>query len=206
MSPDKDKQTTTDDKVLWQSLVDSNAAAFDLLVKRYSGSLFNYGSRFCQDRDIIKDCIQELFIELWNKRAVITQPNSVKWYLFVALRNRIFREQSKWNKTTSISEDQYDFLLEFSIESKMIEFIEDVELAEKFKKILESLPPRQREIVYLRYYEDLNFDQIAVMMNINKQSVHNLLQKAYKSIRSEWVPLITFLALLKQLHDTGFNK
>jgi RNA polymerase sigma factor (sigma-70 family) len=137
-------------------------------------------------------------VELWNKRKIIKEPASVKWYLLVAVRNRIFREQTKWNKNESLGDNDYDFLFEYSIEKKIIEHTEDIELAKKVKKMLESLPPRQQEIIYLRYYENLDFDQIAAVMNISRQSAHNLLQKAYKNIRSEWsllIYLLQFLAL-----------
>jgi RNA polymerase sigma factor (sigma-70 family) len=198
MSVDKNKRTQLEDALLWQETRNGSAAAFNALIIKYTDLLFNYGVRFSQDRDLIKDCIQELFVEIWNKRAVITQPTSVKWYLSVALRNRIFREQTKWNKAETLEEDEYDFLLEFSIESKLIAFAEDMELAQKIRQIIETLPPRQREILFLRYYQNLEYDQIADLMNISKQSVHNLLQKAYNSIRSEWTIFISLLVAMAQ--------
>ncbi|WP_129715437.1 RNA polymerase sigma factor [Pedobacter sp. SYP-B3415] len=177
---------------LWEGLRTGDGEAFNELFRNYGKKLFSYGSRFCSDRDLLKDCIQELFVGLWNKRADIPLPSSIKWYLFVALRNRIFREQTRWNRNSALAEE-YDFVIEYNIEEQMIAHAEDMELAQKLKRVLEGLPPRQREIIYLRYYEDLDHDQIASLMEINKQSVHNLLQKAYKSIRLDWVPLITLL-------------
>jgi RNA polymerase sigma factor (sigma-70 family) len=196
MSFEREKLIHHEDALLWQGLRNHDKYAFDSLVKKYTQLLFSYGTRFCQDRDIIKDCIQELFVEIWKKRSQIKEPVSVKWYLLVAIRNRIFREKTKWSRNTVLAEEDYDFLLEFSIEETIIAHTEDVELAKKVKCILESLPPRQREIVYLRYYENLDFEQIADMMNITKQSVHNLLQKAYKNIRSEWSILVSALSIL----------
>ena len=196
MSFDKAQSHLNEDALLWQGLSNGDEIAFDKLINKYFQILFSYGTRFCQDRDIVKDCIQELFVELWNKRNSIQEPNSVKWYLIVATRNRIFREQTKWNKNQSLNDDEYDFLFEYSIEKKIIEHADDIELAEKVKKTLESLPPRQKEIIYLRYYENLDFDQISVVMDISRQSAHNLLQKAYKNIRSEWSLLICLLQML----------
>ncbi|MDB5147632.1 MAG: sigma-70 family polymerase sigma factor, partial [Mucilaginibacter sp.] len=80
------------------------------------------------------------------------------------------------------------------IESKMITDLETLELSARIKQVLNALPPRQREIMYLRFYENLDFDNISQIMEISKQSVHNLLQKAYKNFRSEWlILLILFL-------------
>jgi RNA polymerase sigma factor (sigma-70 family) len=189
----KEMVAQLDDKQLWQGFREGDLVSFNFLVEKFSGSLFNYGARFCNDREIVQDCIQELFIELWNKQTSIITPGSVKWYLFTALRNRVFRAQTKWNRTETINPDEYEFFLEFDIEQKIITVTEDIELIKKVKKILETLPPRQREVVYLKYYENLSFDQIAEVMNLNKQSVHNLLQKAYNSIRGEWTFLIVIL-------------
>jgi RNA polymerase sigma factor (sigma-70 family) len=183
-----------EDALLWLGMRNGDMVAFDRLIKKYSRPLFNFVSRFCQDRDLLKDCIQELFLELWNKRSSITQPVSVKWYLFKAVRNRVFREQTKWRRNEQLDDD-YSFVLEFSIETKMIDHADDAELTKKIKKILETLPARQREIVYLRYYENLSYDEIAMIMNVNKQSVHNGLQKAYKNIRSEWGALLILLSM-----------
>lgn len=198
MTFDTRKQDQLEDELLWSGFRNGNATSFDELIKKYTDVLFNYGSRFTTDRDIVKDCIQELFVELWKKRDVLTLPKTVKWYLFIALRNRIFREQTKWNKTETLSENDHDFFLEYSIEEKIIENTDDTELANKIKTILNSLPARQREIIYLRYYENYDYEQISTLMNINKQSVHNLLQKAYKSIRSDWPTLLFLLSLMLQ--------
>jgi RNA polymerase sigma factor (sigma-70 family) len=136
--------------------------------------------------------VQDVFLELWKRRLNISATQAVKWYLFKAVRLRIFRERSKWNKGEALDES-YEFLVEFNIESKMITDLETAELSNKIRQILNTLPPRQREIMYLRFYEGLDFDSIAQIMEISKQSVHNLLQKAYKNFRSEW--LMVFLVL-----------
>lgn len=180
------EQNYTEDKELWIGLRDGDIVSYNKLVKKYFRLLFNFSIRFCQDRDIVKDCIQELYLDLWNKRHHLVQPNSVKSYLFRAIRNRILKEQTKWNKNQPVNED-YNFILEFSIEEKLIDDVQSLELADKIKKILEELPSRQREVIYLRFYENLDMDEIVEVMSISKQSAHNLLQKAYKSIRLKWI-------------------
>lgn len=192
MIPDRNLLTAADDPELWDLFRAGDEVAYTLLIKKYSKILFNYGFRFCQERDFLKDCVQDVFLELWKRRLNISATQAVKWYLFKAVRLRIFRERSKWNKGEALDES-YEFLVEFNIESKMITDLETAELSNKIRQILNTLPPRQREIMYLRFYEGLDFDSIAQIMEISKQSVHNLLQKAYKNFRSEW--LMVFLVL-----------
>ena len=192
MGPDNTDFITTDDSELWDLFREGDELAYTRLIKKYSKPLFNYGYRICQDRDFLKDCIQDVFLELWKRRLRINSTPAVKWYLFKAVRLRIFREQSKWNRGEELNDD-YQFLVEFNIESKMITDLENVELSAKIKQILNNLPPRQKEILYFRFYENLDFDHISQIMDISKQSVHNLLQKAYKNFRAEWIALLIVL-------------
>jgi RNA polymerase sigma factor (sigma-70 family) len=197
MVPDNNFSITDDDSELWDLFRAGDEVAYTRFIKKYSKILFNYGFRICQDKDFLKDCIQDVFLELWNRRLKINPTQAVKWYLFKAVRLRIFREQSKWNRNETPDEN-YTFLVEFNIESKMITDLETMELGTRIKQVLNGLPPRQREIMYLRFYENLDFENISQIMEISKQSVHNLLQKAYKNFRAEWVVLLIAFSNLNQ--------
>lgn len=197
MVPDNNFSIAADDSELWDLFRAGDEVAYTRLIKKYSKILFNYGFRICQDKDFLKDCIQDVFLELWNRRLKISPTQAVKWYLFKAVRLRIFREQSKWNRNETPDEN-YTFLVEFNIESKMITDLETMEQGTRIKQVLNALPPRQREIMYLRFYENLDFENISQIMEISKQSVHNLLQKAYKNFRAEWVVLLIAFSNLNQ--------
>ncbi|MDB5127084.1 MAG: sigma-70 family polymerase sigma factor [Mucilaginibacter sp.] len=188
-----------EDSELWDLFRTGNQLAYTQLVNRYYKQLFNYGRRFCQDREFLMDCIQEVFFELWKRKEKIKSTPAVKWYLFKAVRLRIFRDQSKWTKNEELS-DEYNFLVEFNIESKIINDLEINDLSVKVKNILNALPPRQQEIMYLRFYEGLALNQISEIMGISNQSLRNLLQKSYKNFRAEWIPLLIFLSCCKLLN------
>lgn len=184
------------DQELWVRFRRGEELAYTKLMNRYARPMYNYGYRFCQNSDLIRDCVQEVFLELWKKRSKVNSTPSVKWYLFKSLRLRIFRDQSKWQRNEPL-DDNYNFLVEFNIESRLIEAADVQELSSKIKDALNNLPPRQCEILYLRFYEDLNYEQISDLMGITRQSVHNLLQKAFKSFRAQWtifllMPLFVF--------------
>lgn len=176
---------------------DADRRAYTELIKKYSKQLFDFGYRFCPDDDIVKDCIQQLYLDLWNRRFDISESSTIKSYLFKAIKNRVLREKNKWLKD-ELLDDNYDFVLEFGIDSKLIAETADRELAEKVKSVLQALPARQREIIYLKFFEDLDILQISNIMNINRQSAHNLLQKAYTSIRGDWAVLLFFISILHQ--------
>lgn len=175
-----------EDIELWQKIRDGSHAAYANLVEKYSNILLNYGFRVRQDSDFVKDCIQELFIEIWKRRRRAAPVSSVKSYLFTSLRRRILRDQTKWNRN-ELLDDGYTFIVEFDIEHKLISTHQTQEIALKIKRILDHLPPRQKEILYLRFFEGLDFIEISRIMDISRQSVHNLLQKAYKNFKKEWI-------------------
>lgn len=185
---------------LSQNLKDDYARrAYTDLIQKYSKQLFDFGYRFCPDEDIVKDCIQQLYLDLWNRRFDISESSTIKSYLFKAIRNRVLREKSKWLKNELLDED-YDFVLELAIDSKLITDTANLELAEKVRRAIQTLPSRQREIIYLKFFEDLDIQQISSIMNINKQSAHNLLQKAYNSIRVDWSVLLLLFATTLRLY------
>ncbi|MDR6194989.1 RNA polymerase sigma factor [Siphonobacter sp. SORGH_AS_0500] len=196
--PSSEKSSLHLDQELWSRFRGGDAGAFSDLMRRYSRLLFRYGSRLSPNSDLVKDCIQDIYFDLWEHRATIRQTVSVKPYLFKALRLRIFREQGKWNRYENL-EDEMPFSVEFSVENQLIEMQETEDMKEKLQKLLNTLPKRQKEILYLKFYEELNHDDIAKVMNMNRQSVYNLMHEAILRLRKNWYSSCTYPALILAL-------
>jgi RNA polymerase sigma factor (sigma-70 family) len=162
--------------------------ALALLMQKYYTSLYNYGVRFVQDDALIKDCIQEVFISLWQRRQTIGQILSPHFYLLRAIKNKVLKQLDAVHRK-SFNEplaDDYDFSYELSIEKIVIARQVSETNALRIKSILALLSKREREVVYLKYYQYLDNEQIAELMNINRQSVYNLLHDAIRKLRSLW--------------------
>jgi RNA polymerase sigma factor (sigma-70 family) len=168
-------------------LQQGEANALASLMRIHYNDLYNYGSRFTKDGRLIKDCIQEVFISLWQRRETAGNILSPKYYLLRAIRNKILKTL---NKNARISTEQlseeYDFFYEFSIEKMIIEKQMSEEKARKLKKTLSLLSKRQSEIIYLKFYQHLDHGQIAELMHVSRQSVYNLLHEAIHKLRSLW--------------------
>jgi RNA polymerase sigma factor (sigma-70 family) len=147
-------------------------------------NLFAYGTKFRNDPEFVKDCLQDLFLELWKNKATLGSTNFVKSYLFKCVRNKIFRslQKNKWHLQTETLDNNYVFDVEFSIEYHLIREQTLRDLANRFSKVLNTLPKRQKEIIYLRYYQDLEIAEIVKVMEINAQSVYNLISKALSNL------------------------
>lgn len=172
------------DESLWLNFRKGDHKAYTLLLRKHANVLFSYGCKFSKDEDFVKDCIQDVFFELWNRREKISQAANVKAYLFKSLRLRIFREQSKWNNSSSF-EDSFLFEDDFNIESHLIQEQTSKEIRQKLQTILTSLTQRQKEILYLHFFEDMDHDGIGKTMGLNRQSVYNLLYRSIITLRKK---------------------
>lgn len=187
----------TIDQQLWQQLKGGSELALGKLLAKYFNPLQNYGYKFVRDENFVKDCVQEVFIEIWNRREQISAPDSVRAYLLSCVRRRVLRESHRQHilkeEWSTDLENDLNFVT-FSPEWLLIEEESLADTTLRISEALNRLPKRQREVVYLRFYQDLERDEIAVIMGVNAQSVSNLLQSAFKSFRENWVGFL-FLTL-----------
>jgi RNA polymerase sigma factor (sigma-70 family) len=171
-----------------QQLQQSDEQALAALMKKYYTNLYSYGIRFTRDESLVKDCIQEVFISLWQRRANVTAVLSVKYYLLRAVKNKVLKSLHPKEHRTEMADwqDGYDFIQEFSIERLIIEKQVSEERALALRKTLAQLSKRQQEVIYLKFYQQLDHGQIAELMNVSRQSVYNLLHEALQKLRSLW--------------------
>ena len=182
----------TEDSMLWQALKRSERAAYEILLKKYYTIVLNYGVRFYRDKEFVKDCVQDLFIEIWNRREYLADVVSVKSYLLQSIRKNIIRESSrlKWFREADKISDDHDFDVEFDIETYLISREVENELLQKLRFELDKLTKRQREAIFLRFNQDLSYEEIAIIMDINYRSVVNLIHEAIKAIRKNWFTVL----------------
>ncbi|QMU29861.1 RNA polymerase sigma factor [Adhaeribacter radiodurans] len=184
------QHTDLPEQELWESLRQGNEAALAQLHKTYYKSLFRYGVKLSHNPDISEDCIQDLFANLWASRQQISAVQSIKFYLFTSYRRLVLVHLKKQQKLlTQIFKP--DATIVFSAEEITVQSEANHEIAQKLTSLLNNLPKRQREVLYLRYYEDLSLTEIAQLMDLSYQSVLNYIQRALTNIRQQ--PEITVL-------------
>ncbi|QIP17514.1 sigma-70 family RNA polymerase sigma factor [Spirosoma aureum] len=172
---------------LWQEYRAGDMYALAKIMQSYYADLFHWGMRLHGDREFVKDCIQELFVNLWKMQASINSVGNVRSYLLVVLKTRILRELSKKQAThQSALSDEYSFSVEFAADIRLIEEENEIYQIRKLEHVINHLPERQKELIYLRFYQNLSFEQIADIMNLGRQSVYNLLHKSLDSLRKNW--------------------
>ncbi|MCY7359339.1 MAG: sigma-70 family RNA polymerase sigma factor [Rudanella sp.] len=183
----------TPDQQLWHRFRQGDETAFQQLHQQHIRHLLNYGLRLHGSLSAVEDCIQDVFIELWQYRQGLAQPVSVRFYLLKALRNRLRaqyrRDQpfvSGWDDDGEhTGQNRLPFDTEPSAEEQIIALDIDAERKAFIHQTLQTLSARQREIVYLRYFNDLTYEQVCEVMQINYQTARSQIYTALKLIRKK---------------------
>jgi RNA polymerase sigma factor (sigma-70 family) len=170
------------DIVWWNAFKEGDREAFDNLFRRFYPLLFLYGCKICPDKEIVDDCIQDLFIELWQSRAA-TSVKSVKAYFFKALKYKIYRHFRQSQNMTAVNDSEENGFFEISHDHFIVHREEEKQTAQQIIQAINKLPGRQKEIVYLKIYQSLSYEEISEVMGINYQVARNLFYQAIKSLR-----------------------
>ncbi|MEM1327024.1 MAG: RNA polymerase sigma factor [Bacteroidota bacterium] len=187
---------------LLQQISEGDQNAFRLLFDRYFSKLLQYGKKWTEDESLIEECIQELFVYLFTNKKTLLGVQEPTAYLYTAFRRRVLNAIKKESRRANLNfSTEKEKTLQFSQEDFLIQEEEQLERSEKVERLLNELPTRQREAVYLRYYDELSTAEIARVMGISKQGVLNMLYKAIKKLRQTshltlTIPLVFFILFL----------
>ena len=175
------------DQQLWQQFKEGNHEAFEQIIERHYDSLFPFGTRFTKDVGLIEDSLHDLFVYLWEMRLSLSATDSIRNYLFKSFRHKMLLELQRVQRRGWVSEEEASELPSEQNFQDVLFLLEKEQLTvHKIKHVVNQLPIRQQEALYLRYFEGLDVDQIAHIMNINRQSVSNHLHKALTFLREHW--------------------
>jgi RNA polymerase sigma factor (sigma-70 family) len=186
-------------KVKWNEFLSGSENAYCWIYRTYIQLLYQYGLRFTPNKELIKDCIQEIFIYIYKNRKQLSSPENVKVYLFICLKHNLLRALAKESPPDipDISQEELPyFSLEPTVEDIVIEQEQFRLQRKQIKEMLSMLTSRQQEIIYYRYIQELSFDEICELMDLNYQSAQNLIQRSLKKLRDNLgtIPLLFIIA------------
>jgi len=184
------------DKQTWKNIVEGDKDAYSGLYIAYFKKFYNYGRKFTTDVLLIEDAIQELFLEVWQKKETMLDvaiPNS---YLFSSFRYILFRKlrQSRLVVQSNEFADEPEFSIDFAIINREA----DKELQAGLQLALNALTPRQREAVFLRFYEGLSYEEVAAILNISVKATYKIMARSLSALKDKlYLPLGLILVLLR---------
>ncbi len=190
-----------DETGIWSSYRNGNEHSFRQLYDRYYTGLFGYGFKFTADQHLIEESIQDLFVKLWRNRNTIGETPSVKFYLYKSFRRILIRKLEQIPEIVAYPEGEE--ILHFSFEIAQDEVLMNAErmaaLKQQLETILATMTSRQREVIYLKYYEGLSHHEISEVLGITAKATYKLIYRALDHLRDHLAVLIFFLAIPREI-------
>jgi RNA polymerase sigma factor (sigma-70 family) len=144
--------------------------------------MFQYGIKFKNDPEFIKDCIQDVFFKLIKAGKNLGTTNNIRFYLFKSMKTSILKKIEKDRRLEEIGND-LKFEAQFSVEEEIAEKENATEKEKSLSQALKKLSDRQREIIYLRYECEMEYSQICEIMHLKNDSARRLVFRAIKTLR-----------------------
>lgn len=173
----------TKDREIWEKFKAGDKTALSYIYYQNFELMYQYGIKFKDDPDFIKDCIQDVFFKLIKAGENLGQTENIRYYLFRALKNNIYKELDKSRKVQFLESETLAFDARFFIEDELAEKENASNKEKALLNALKSLSSRQREIIFLRYESGLEYEQICDIMNLKKDSARKLVYRAIKLMR-----------------------
>ncbi|CAG5000023.1 hypothetical protein DYBT9275_02368 [Dyadobacter sp. CECT 9275] len=189
----------TDETKIWIKLLNGDQAALAFFYERYADWLLKYGLSVHYNREMIRDAVQELFVNIWNRRENLSVPDSVKYYLAISLRRIILKDVINARLSTDdFSDDSVSCLYYENLADEE----QEEDMHRKLQDAVRSLPARQQEVIFLRFFEKLSYEEITGITGLDYQILRNTIYRAIKTLRQvlvEKIALISFLSILPSL-------
>lgn len=173
-------------ETLWEKVCSGNEEALGKLFGDMFDSLYSYGYRIIPESEDVRDAIQEVFFQLWKYRENLSVPDSVRAYLFTSLRHELLNKKKATSRRSEICNkyliEEFDALFNYNSWEEILDL--DNQESRELKNAIENLTPRQREAIYLKYFEGLSTDELSEILQMRAQSVYNLVLKAINNLRN----------------------
>lgn len=172
------------DRELWTAFKNGDRDAYGIIYHQFAKSMYSYGLRLTSNNSLIEDCIHDVFVKIYNNKEKLPEVDNIKSYLFIALRNTFLNAINKNATISGLEEVELTLSSSLTAEDSIIQS-EKLEKKRKLMRLIDKeLSARQKQAIFLRYIDQLSYNDIANIMDINVQSAKNLIQISLKKIRS----------------------
>ena len=186
---------------LWSSFLEGDEAAFSILYRICYRKLYSYGVNLGIDNEQIRDIIQDLFLKIYEKPDIVKEATTIIPFLLVSMKNTFLNNKKISDRFSNLDQSEV-FDLKYSVNSIESEE-EEAHIKQLVDDIMQVLSPRQKEIIYLRFVHQLEYLEIATILEISEQAARNLIHRAMKRMRKEnlnsiFLIIFTFLLTVNQ--------
>jgi RNA polymerase sigma factor (sigma-70 family) len=170
---------------IWNAFRGGSREAFDFIFKQEAAPLLAYGTKFTSDQDMVLDSIQDLFVELWNRRHNLGATTSIRFYLLRSLRRRIVKSIHGAQRFEAVAEDMLRLQDRVNFSAEHLWLLQESEQSKKaaLRRAIDGLTRRQRESIYLKFFQGLGNNDVAEVMGLSESSVSTLISQSVKALR-----------------------
>lgn len=175
------------DTEIWTSFKKGEEWAISFIYSEYAEKLYRYGLKFTPEIPVIEDALQDLFAELIKNRKSTGTTDNILFYLLKSFKRKLLRKMQTEKRFVNDEELQdYHFDVTWSVEHELI--LEEVseQKSKMLLKALNELTPRQKEAIYLRFTRELDYKEVAGLMDISVEACRNLISKAISTLK-KWI-------------------
>jgi len=175
-----------DDEALWNGIMQGDRELFLDLYRRYYHSLLFIGLKEIKDAGLVKDAIQQQFLYLWEKRETIQMANNVRSYLITSFLRRLNADWIRSGKAGNlqVAWNHHSREPESTPEEYLIRKDDHHHLSRLLSSHINALPARQKELIVLKFYEGLTYDEIVAKTGLTHRTVYNKIHEALKTLKS----------------------
>jgi RNA polymerase sigma factor (sigma-70 family) len=169
---------------VWERFINGNDDAISFLYFEFFDEMLNFGLKYTQDIGVVEDCIQDFFVELFNKRESLPKVNNIKFYFFSSIKHKLLRQLKRKNffqQDDRIAES--NFFIDYSFEAELITEETKKQYSKLLEKCIGQLSPNQKEAIYLRFNCGMDYNEISSILEINVASSRTLIYRSVKAIK-----------------------
>ncbi len=182
---------------IWNDFKAGDRKSFEIIYNEFVDILYSYGSKITGDNDLVKDSIQDLFVDVFHYSIDLRKPEYLELYLLKSLKRIIISKLKINDRHMSLDDNyHYSFSLTFDLEGEYIREESEKKRFESLKKMLGSLAPEKRELLFLRFHTGLSYIQIAEILNMKPDAVKKQVYRLLSQIREEYGSRLLELLLI----------
>ena len=172
---------------VWRRFRLGDRFAFSEIYEEFAEVLFAYGIKITSDRELVKDCIQDLFFNIYRYNIKLQQPEYLEFYLFRSLKNDLIRKVKNKNQQSSLTDENVVlFDLKFLAEQDNHEPEADELRIEALRKILQTISPEKREMLFLKFSTGLNYAEIGEIVGMKADAVKKQVYRTLDDLRDRF--------------------
>ena len=169
---------------VWIQFKSGDQSAFEEIYSAYIDTLFNFGLKLTADQGLVKDAIQDLFINLFRYNINIQKPESIEFYLFKALRRTITKKLKKKNKLDEINFKVFN--LKFDFENEYVQNEIELQKLEQLEASLNKLSRKNRELLFFKFNSNLSNREIGDIIGEKPDTVRKRISRIIQGIREDF--------------------